>query len=220
VIHLRELYPQVIGSRSDLPVGQARWALVEASIRLAKDTFLLKEKTFTTLIQGSPRCEIPIPPGRTLLRVEKVEYRDPTDPNAEWVRVDKTARVFFDGLRNAIDSSSYDSAPTEWSQSNEEDKYVYFRYPSDGDYPLRISYAWAPARYPEPIDLPFPEEAEDALISYAESRIFRLFGKGMNIQASELCLTAYKNKIPGLKSMADTGPSGGSRSIFDFLPME
>jgi hypothetical protein len=216
VIHLRDLYPQVIGCRSDLQTGQAGWALVEASIRLTKDTFLLKDKTFGTLASGECTTTVSIPPSRELLRVEKVEYRDPADADAQWVKLRKTAKVFQEAARVAIDSLPTNSAPVEWSFDKTAIK---FQAPSDADYPLRISYAWATKRYPEIVDLDVPDSGEDALVFYAQSKLLALAGKEQNIKGAIEALAAYRAKITGLKSLADTGQSG-SRHVSDCLPWE
>ena len=68
-------------------------------------------------------------------------------------------------------------------------------------------------------EFPFPPQAEEAIVAYAEYLVMRLPGKGKDLVQSERALNRYRGTLAELQSAADTGESG-SRAIFDFLPAE
>jgi len=214
VINLRDLLNQVVGLRTDISAGQGMAALEESAIKLARDTNLLKGTTLATLASGASSLAIPIPPGRDLCRVDLVEFRNPS-LDAQWRRVAESAKVFLDGKTLAPDTALTGRSPAGWALRS---SVLSFPDPADADYPLRITYAWAPARF-APQQLPFPPDAEDALTTYAAYLVYRLAGKERNLDASFLSLKQYRLCLPDLRAMADTGESG-ARSVFEFLPQE
>ena len=150
MIILRDLLNQVAGLREDIIPGQAMAALEEAVRKVAQDTRLLRDITFTTFPAGAAAIEIPVPPSRDLVRVEVVEYRD---SNGQWRRVRRVAPFYIEGMDLAPDTSASPRDPAAWGRRGTT---LFFPDPADLDYPLRVTYAWAPRRVPRAIPAPAP----------------------------------------------------------------
>ena len=226
-IVLRQLYPVIGILRSDVLPAQIGWALSEAAIKLAGDTNVLRDKltgtetTWPMLYTGDVSCDLTIyvPADREFVRIERVEIRDPHDiENPEWVTIDESALVYVEGGRIAPDAKSEQDRPSAWALRS---CVVYVPDPSDSIYQLRITYSWTPKRGLEFLDdaLPFPSQAEDPILAYAEYLILRRYGAEQNLHRSDLALERYKASQSECRAIADTGESG-CRSLFDFLPPE
>lgn len=209
-IKIRDLYYKVT-SRPEILPGAMRSALMDAGIFVCSQTNLLKGEVFATLTPGKSRLTIPMPPDQDLNRVDKVFYRDPTDSTGQWSEVKELAPIYLESQRLHVESHEQ-AAPAFWGLRGGT---LFLQAPSDGTYPLRISYSWSPTRESLPEVFNLPREAEDALVAYARKVLL----KDIDPKASQEAKKEFDGHLSDLRAMGETGESG-TRSIFDFLPSE
>jgi hypothetical protein len=140
-----------------------------------------------------------------------VFYRDPTDSRGLWLRLSELAPVFLENQSQHVESQQA-GEPSAWGLRGST---LFLEYPSDGTYPLRITYSWAPTRASHPESFAFPNEAETAFIAYARSILLQ----DLDPRAAAASASQFRAELCDLRGMGESGESG-VRSIYDFLPSE
>lgn len=184
---------------------------MEAGIAVCRQSNLLKQEVFATLPQGASRIPIPTPPDHDINRVDQVFLRDPAHPDQEWTHVNEIAPVYQERTLVHVESHAA-THPTLWGLRGST---LTFSAPSDGTYPLRIIYSWAPTRASRPEVFDLPSEAEGTMVSYARWILLR----DLDPKASAEAKRDFDAGLADLRGMGESGESG-DRSIFDFLPYE
>lgn len=209
-IRIRDLYYKVT-SRPEVLPGAMRSALMDAGIFICSQTNLLKGEVFTTLMVGRSHILVPLPPDQDMNRVDQVFYRDPTDSTGQWTQLKELAPVYLESQRLHVESHDQ-AAPEYWGLRGST---LYLQAPSNGTYPLRISYSWSPTRASMPEVFDLPTEAEDAFVAYARKVLLQ----DIDPRASEKAAKDFDDQLADLRASGESGESG-TRSIFDFLPSE
>jgi len=213
MVRLKELFQRVFLSRSDVIPEQVTWALVEAARKLANDTGLLTDVVLFTLAEDAWSVTLADPDGRERRSIERIELWD--FDLEQWRQIDPLAKVYLTAGTVAVES--LDAAePYQWT---EKDGNILFQSPADDTYSLRAEITWIPTRNPIPDDLPFPSDAEEALIFWAKKLIFDIDGAKMNPKLAAQAEKDYQGELPGLCHLSQDGQVGG-RTINDWLPYE
>lgn len=209
-INIRDLFFKVT-TRPEILPGAMRSALMDAGITICRLSNLYKGEVFATLTPGVSRLVIPLPPDQELNRVDQVFYRDPTDSRGLWLRLEELAPVFLENQSQHTESQPQ-ATPEAWGLRGST---LTFQSPSDGTYPLRITYCWAPTRASQPEVFNLPNEAETAFVAYARSILLQ----DLDPKAAAQSAREFRAELCDLRGMGESGESG-IRSIFDFLPSE
>ena len=210
MIHIRELYFRVT-SRPEILPGALRSALMDAGIAACRQSNLLKQTVYASLLANASSLQIPTPSNHAIVRVDTVFYRDPTNSLADWTMLDEVAPVFLERQRFHVESQDAE-APYVWGLRGNT---LGFQAPSDAIYPLRITYTWAPTRDSQPESFDLPPEAEETLIAYARYILLQ----DVDPRAAQEAKREFESGLADLRGMGESGESG-VRSIYDFLPSE
>lgn len=210
-IRLDDLFSHVSGFRSDLLKEQVQWALAEAARKVARDSNILIDEVVFTVEEDECSHTIVLPSQRAIGTVKKVERYD--NDLGCWVKL----RGPFAYRAEGSDIESNESCiPDSFGTVG---GVIHFGAPSDDQYPMRATVSYVPAPYPVPVEIDFPGVAEDAIVAWAESLIWRIAGKGQNMQLSHSAKTAYEAAISGVCLVARDG-EGAQRTVNDWLPFE
>lgn len=198
---LRDLLPKVLRYRPDLAEEEARYAILEAARRVARDSEYLQEEV-TATVTGGTQTFTPTPSNsNTLVAVHRVRYLDTststyhTIPVLNRRTVDATMPVFDYGT--ALYPSCY------WIDTGGTG-YLYPAPTSTITIKVRLSY--------QPVGdistVSFPVDGEEAVVAYAIGSLLELPGPNQNV----LLAREYQRRGAGytgnLRYQAEFGESG------------
>ena len=210
-IRLDDLFARVSGLRSDLLKEQVQWALVEAARKVARDSNILIDEVVFTVEEDEDRHTIVLPSQRTMGTVKKVERYD--NDLGYWIKLRGPLVFRTEGSETpAANSCTPDSFGTVGGT-------ILFGAPSDDQYPMRATVSYIPAPYPIPAEIDFPGVAEDALVAWAESLVWKVAGTKQNMQLSRSARNDYEAAISSVCLVAQDG-EGAQRTVNDWLPFE
>ena len=210
-IRLDDLFSHVSGFRSDLLKEQVQWALAEAARKVARDSNILIDEVVFTVEEDEDSHTIVLPSQRAIGTVKKVERYD--NDLERWVKLRGPLVFRAEGSEIPVSDSC---TPESFGSVG---GVIHFGAPSDDQYPMRATVSYVPAPYPVPAEIDFPGVAEDAIVAWAEALVWRIAGKGQNMQLSHSAKTAYEAAISGVCLVAQDG-EGAQRTVNDWLPFE
>jgi hypothetical protein len=213
-VRLTEIFHRVSVLRDDALPGSVEGALLEAAIKVARDTGVLKDTIPFTIQENEWNVLLELPAGRKIRSIEAVWFWE--EDLEKWLKLDRDLKLYQEAKPQAPETNETQE-PYVWC--SKLDNYVYFECPSNSQYGLRADITWVPGRESVPDEIEFPDRFEDALVAYSKYLLFEIDGKGQNLSKSQTYLASYKNELPGLCHMAMEG-SGVVRMMNDWLPQE